>query len=170
MIDKKESSDGLYFHYNREDRLSREGATDLAKRKGGILRGNRSLTILLLDILLLLLIAFVVIGLFQRSSHKGKLEGYALTLSALAYQDAAYVTLTLESLKAAAEPPRVFVKFYLSGSDEELFVSDVLPVKEGGEIVLKGSLPLFGDEEEILAEVKIGDKSTVLKKSLSALN
>ena len=170
MIDKRESSDGLYFHYNREDRLSREGAPDLAKRKSGIFKGNRSLTILLLDILLLLLIAFVVIGLFQRSSYKGKLEGYALTLSALAYQDAAYVTLTLESLKTAAASPRVFVKFYLSGSDEELLVSDVLPVKEGKKRVLKASLPLYGDEEEVLAEVEIGDKSIVLKKSISALN
>lgn len=170
MIDKRESSDGLHFHYDREDRLSREGAPDLGKRRGGILKGNRSLTILLLDILLLLLIAFVVIGLFQRSSYKGKLEGYALTLSALAYQDAAYITLTLEGLKAEAEAPRVFVKFYLAGSDEELFVSDVLPVKEGEKIVLKGSLPLYGDEEEILAEVKIGDKSKILEKSLSALN
>jgi len=170
MIDKRESSDGLHFHYNREDRLSMDGAPDLSKRKGGFLKGNRSLTILLLDILLLALIAFVVIGLFQRSSHKGKLEGYSLTLSALAYQDAAYVTLTLESLKAAAAPPRVFVKFYLSGSDEELFVSDVLPFKEDEKIVLKGSLPLYGDEEEVLAEAKIGDKSIILKKSISALN
>lgn len=170
MIDKRESSDGLHFHYNREDRLSREGAPDLSKRKGGILKGNRSLTILLLDILLLVLIAFVVIGLFQRSSYKGKLDGYALTLGALAYQDAAYVTLTLESLKAAVAPPRAFVKFYLSGSDEVLFVSEVLPFKEGEKIVLKGSLPLYGNEEEILAEVKIGDKSKILNKSISALN
>jgi len=170
MIDNRESSDGLQFHYNREDRLSREGAPDLGKRKGGILKGNRSLTILLLDILLLVLIVFVVIGLLQRSSFKGKLEGFALTLSALAYQDAAYVTLTLESLKAAASRPRVFVKFYLSGSDEELFVSDVLPLKEQEKIVLKASLPLYGDEEEVLAEVKIGDKSIILKKSISVLN
>jgi len=170
MIDKRESYDGLHFHYNREDRLSREGAPDFGKRKGGILIGNRSLTILLLDILLLVLIVFVVIGLFQRSSYKGKLEGYALTLGALAYQDAAYVTLTLESSKAAAALPRVFVKFYLLGSDEELFVSDVLPLKEEEKIVLKGSLPLYGDEKEVLAEIKIGDKSIVLKKSISALN
>ena len=84
----------LSYHYSREERLEQRDAPDLSRREAsGVFRGNRSLIVLLVDILLISLLFLVYRFVLYSPPHQGKLEGYTMALDAL--YAVSYTHLTL---------------------------------------------------------------------------
>jgi hypothetical protein len=141
------------------------GAPDLSRRsKKGFLKGNRSLVILLVDILLICLLAVGYRFLLYKPSHSASLAGYSLTLKGLPIGDKVVVSLSVERKKRDAPSGRLFVIFRLE--DEELRLSEELPSSEGQIIEITGSLFVRAYGEELIAEAEIEGERKILSRKL----
>jgi hypothetical protein len=150
----------LHFHYSREQRLSMPNAPDLAMRgKKGILKGNRSLVILLVDVLLIFILFVVYRYFFYRPSY--------VTLRGMAVSDRVIASVRVARRQESvtqAEPGRVYVRFLLK--DEEIRLSEELPTIRGAAVELTASLLIPGKGQQLHAEVQIGDKTINLERRL----
>jgi hypothetical protein len=158
----------LHFHYSREQRLSMPNAPDLAMRgKKGILKGNRSLVILLVDVLLIFILFVVYRYFFYRPSYIGDLSEYTVTLRGMAVSDRVIASVRVARRQESvtqAEPGRVYVRFLLK--DEEIRLSEELPTIRGAAVELTASLLIPGKGQQLHAEVQIGDKTINLERRL----
>lgn len=168
-------SDGLPYHYNREERLAmapglRESCYEEGSRPrglfGGIFRQNRGLVFLLLDVLLLIII-FIVYSVLSAGGDSGwTKDGVRFDLAAFAYEDKAFVSLRITRRAGAAASgsgPRVVL-----GAQEESSepFSPALPAGEGESVFVRAvfarpasmtarGIVLFGGEtRELSVRVK----------------
>jgi hypothetical protein len=148
--------DGAYaFHYHRQERLSRGGVDrdGPAPPKGSIFKRNRSLAIVVIDLLVILLIYGLYILFFAPSNSSATIAGHALTLRAFSFESDAYVTLVFEAGDEARREP-VTVTF--EAGEETVEVSEVLP-EAGTSKNLRAILDGQG-EERVTATVTVGDE------------
>lgn len=156
-----------YYHYNREERLARR--QDAYERpSGGILRRNRSLTIILIDVLIVLMLFAIFRFFFFGREETPTVQGYAVSAELL---ETSQGSLGLVSISAPEEAPEssgiVTVRFAVLGSDQEdarsVEVKDLLP--EGGERRRVSEL-FAGGPEEIRVVVEIDGETLELRASL----
>jgi hypothetical protein len=160
----------LNYHY---DRYEREGsaARNLGKpRKSGILKGNRSLLVLLLDVILILVILAVfrfVIPLFAGQTALG---GYSISLKGFIYDNQIYATLKIH--KKIGEESRtpdtniVEVTFKTADGENELQVSDLLPLHSEQDRFIREVLPYKGQATRLSVKVSIDEKTKTLHTDL----
>lgn len=179
--DKKESySPGdVHYHYDREERY-RYLSPEIAHRtkKKGIFKGNRGLIILLIDILLILLLYFILNPLLQGRASGADFMGYEIRLRAFSYEGEVFMSLRFVTAEpdAAAEAAEaaddgaagtlVRVFFSLEGSETVIEETDLLPLREGGERVVRTRITPVGKPESARAEVRIGGESLVLETNI----
>lgn len=168
------------YHYDREDRLSRPGAPR-RDPKLGFFRRNRSLTIVLLDLFILLLIGLGIYFFLSGRSYQGNLGGYSLVLRGFPYKDIVFATLTVKrtappenSYTSGILSERIFVYFTLSGKGNKpaegeggYYLSAQLPGKRAEEIILREAIPSVEGADTLYAEIKIGEKTKRLNRELN---
>lgn len=158
------------YHYDREDRLSRlpeelRGKVPVPGSKN-VFRRNRTLSVILIDLLLIGLVWFVFLPLI-RTGATGSLQGYSFSLHGFSYGGKA-----LMSLKAVKEkdgsglPPSYTASFALSSSDRTIEMQGQLPSALHGSSTLRTSLPLSGKPRAVLCTVTLGGKKLTLKAKL----
>ena len=164
---RKDREEPSIFHYSREERLSLPGAPKPPLQEG-FFRRNRSLTIVLLDILILIIVGFGVYLFLGRTSHQAKISGYSVVLHGILYQDVVFASLTVKKIKnePTIPPERIFISFTMSKSEEELSLSAQLPVKPGEETVLREAIPFEKNNDTLYAYVSVGEKSIRLSRDL----
>jgi hypothetical protein len=172
----------VHFHYDREERyryLSPEVAHRTKKR--GLFKGNRGLIILLIDILLILLLYFILNPLLQGRASSSDFMGYEVGLRAFFYGDEVFVSLRFLADPSPAdsvegepatdaedlqEGPLVRVNFSLEDGDTRVEASDILPVRAGGERVIRARITPERHPESARAEVRIGDETLTLETDI----
>ena len=162
----------LNYHYNRKEREV-SAARNLGKpQKSGILKGNRSLLVLLLDVVLILIIMAVfrfVIPLFAGQTALG---GYSLSLSGFIYDDQIYGTLKVHKKAGDQTGPAdiniVEIVFKTADSEDGLLVSDLLPVDSEKDRFIREVLPNKGQATRLTAEVSIDGMKKILHTDLKA--
>ena len=172
---KRSAEQEKTFHYSREERLSMPGAPKLDYVKKGILRNNRALLILFLDLVIILILIYVFFRFFYETSYTASVGNYQLSLKGFLYEGKAYAALYVKmgrGKKAKSEREEstgnFVVKFYLKGREgKAVTVSGRLPVTTGDEIIVRQSLPFSGRETILYASVKIGAERKVLYRKLS---
>ncbi len=176
----------LNFHYSREERLSQPGAPRFrVPRKGGLFRRNRSLLIVLIDVLLISVVFFLYRQFFASPTYESEIAGYKLLLRVFPVKDKVIVNLRVTGSRAASDgeegdaqaPDRVFVRFLLG--EDELRLSERLPNRvsvadasadsDGEYVELAGSFMIIGEQgrrpaERLVAEVQIGEEQRVLTR------
>ena len=147
------------FHYDREDRLNRRSRREEASR-GGIFRRNRSLAILLLDVVLIvilyLFLQFFVFGAEDRHTALG----CRFVLRAVAFEDQVLVSLRItrrDAPKEGAESLVATAVFGLQGSDVRQEDADLLPSDPDEPRYLRTRLRRREDAERATASVRAGD-------------
>ena len=121
----------LYYNYNREERLARR-SDRYESAKGGLFRRNRSLAIILLDVMVILLIFGIFRVFVFGGDNQPELMEYRFSMSLLETSQGA---LALVNIRAPAEPADtsgiVTVTFRPAGSSSEgagpADVKDLLP-------------------------------------------
>ncbi|MFP4562956.1 MAG: hypothetical protein ACLFRY_06560 [Spirochaetia bacterium] len=165
-----------HFHYNREERfryLSPEITN--RKKKKGIFKGNRGLIILLIDVLLILLLYFILNPLLQGRASSSDFMGYEVRLRAFFYEDEVFISLrfTVEDPAEAAGraeggPAGTLARVLFSLEESETVVeeTDILPVGEGDERVVRTRMIPTGKPGSARAEVSIGEQTIVLETDI----
>lgn len=115
------------FHYNREERLERGGRASASKRKGGIFRRNRALTIVLLDILILLIVFGIWWGFLRTPTDTLSLGDYLFELSAGADDGSTYATLTVRNT-GSDRSSALFTANFSAEGEEGIEDRDILPI------------------------------------------
>lgn len=112
------------FHYSREERL--QGREQTRPGEGGIFKRNRSLLIILLDILLVLLMFLLYVLFLRGDAGTVRFNGYRADGSAFIFDEQLFVTVTVERTQedpvTAGEESLLRLRF-ADGTE----MSDVLP-------------------------------------------
>jgi hypothetical protein len=185
MTPESESRDSraegpLHFHSSREERLALLGAPRGERdRRRGIFRRNRTLLIVLVDILLFLFLAVFLVRFLYSQTSQARLEGYSVVLRGLVYGEVVYATLTVNSDRnvGGVNDGRIYVRFALSRDARDAdaqFLSAGLPEAAGPEVILRailaGTPPVRaggGKAGTLYAEVRIGQTTRLLSFGLS---
>jgi hypothetical protein len=152
---------GAGFHYSREERLA---GTNLGKREEpkGLFRRNRSLAIILLDVLLILLIYVLFQFVFTPGRSRARVGDYDLTLSAFRFESEIYASVEIVRARSNEPVPQgeaslVQVTF---GPDE--VVLDALPLVPDEPITVSAVLDAAESDGDIAVDaLLLGEEATL---------
>lgn len=156
------------YHYSRQDRLSLPTAPRFPQKGGGIFRRNRTLLILLLDLVVVMVLGVFLVRVFYSQVNRADLEGYSVVLRGVRSQETVIATLTVANSSSESQQ-RVFVRFSLvrkPGEEESTYVSGMAPAERGGQRILRAAVPAEDSPEVLYAEVRIGDTRKRLSTGL----
>lgn len=158
------------YHYDRDERLDRLPPELRAKVTGpspkGLFRRNKTLTIILLDIVVIVVVWFVFLPLI-RTGASGVLEGYSFSLHSFAYGNRALISLKVVNAHGKGGlAPGYSATFGLSSGNQSVEMQGVLPQKLHGSTTLRTSLPLAAKTVAVVCTVKLANKKLSLKARL----
>jgi hypothetical protein len=161
------------YHYSRQDRLSMATAPRFRERGGGIFRRNRTLLIILLDLVIVLILGVFLVRFLYAQVNRANLEGYSVVLRGARSEGVVVATLSITNTAAASTAEQsVFARFSLvRNPDEEdsTYVSGPVPREREGERILRVAIPVSersASSEVLYAEVRIGDSRKRLSTGL----
>ncbi|NOY10094.1 MAG: hypothetical protein GXP33_14775 [Spirochaetes bacterium] len=166
---KKSAEEKIVFHYNRDERLSMPTAPAEGKRSRGIFKGNKTLIILFINVIVIFLVLFLFFRFINKPSYKNVKAGYRLELDAFPYADAILVSLYIKRVKENKTNGkyRISALFYTSGEPEKKkIISEDAPAGKDREIILRTKLHWLARDDSVNAEVDIGGVMVVLKRSV----
>jgi hypothetical protein len=152
------------YHYSRQDRLAMAAAPRYREPGGGIFRRNRTLLIILLDLVIILILGLLLVRFLYARVNRADLEGYNVVLRSVRAEEVILATLTItRTASAAADGQMVYVRFSLERNPDEedaTYISGLPPREPGGESILRTVIPRSpstASSEVLYAEVRIGD-------------
>lgn len=159
---------GLHYHYSRSERLEQGGRDREQAKKGSIFRRNRSLTLILIDVALILVIYLLFTYVFNTQPTTHDYGGYSFTIRAVAFGDEVLCTVRADQKDpeegVAGAPARVVFE---SGEAREE-TSDLLPTGQTGERNFRARLPRAEAGEEVRATVYIGEAQFSIETQVTA--
>jgi hypothetical protein len=169
----------MVFHYNREERIKSLSSEIRDRKPKGILKGNRSLLILLIDILVIIILYVLLTPLLRGPGDSVVKEGYRFSLEAFVYNQECLVRVKIDLEKVEKEeeqeiPPHQLVNITTYIEDHNLSVetADILPQEEGDTRILRSSFDLSQIEEDgpytITAEITLGESIFLLSTDAEA--
>jgi hypothetical protein len=147
----------MKYHYSREERLAMSNAPrlDIRHRKG-IFRGNRSLYIVLLDVLLICLMFFLFRSFIFKPVNRIVLQGYTVTLRSRTIKDSVYAAVRIKEREAEIGVERAFVEFRFGDSVRQNSV--VLTPGEKTTHEVTALFPSAGASGKLTVTIRIGDR------------
>jgi hypothetical protein len=153
------------YHYSRQDRLSMATAPRFRDSGGGIFRRNRTLLIILLDLVIILILGLLLVRFLYARVNRTDLEGYSVVLRGVRSEEVILATLTVTKTasSAPAEQQTIYVRLSLERNPAEAdstYISDILPRERGGERILRIAIPVSPSaaaSKVLYAEVRIAD-------------
>jgi hypothetical protein len=157
----------MKFHYSRKERLAMSNAPrlDIRHRKG-VFRGNRSLLIVLLDVLLICLMFFLFKNFVFKPRNRIELSGYAVALRCRVIKDSVYAAVRIKEENAETGAERAFVEFRFGDGIRQNSV--VLSPGERTSYEVTALLPFPSAEENhadlaLIVTVRMGDEEKTMK-------
>ena len=169
MREETSEPEAIRYHYNREERTASlpEGLRD-GRRKGGILRGNRSLLITLLDVFFLIMLVVVVSVITRVTGGRNVLPGYNVSANAFAFEDRVLVGVKVKARENREEAEAVRIRIAYPEGEGRIELNDFLPAKSGAEEIYRGSLTRDSGQTrvriELFTEESTGSMSARIKE------
>jgi len=134
-----------------------DNAPKLTSRlRKGVFRGNRSLIIVLLDVLFIVLMFIIFRVFLYKPQSSTTMQGYAVELRGRVIEENVFAVATIEN-QDAEEPGEVaHLTFRLGGEEQRL--STPLPVERGSVEEAGVLFPYTDPEARIEVSVRIGDQ------------
>ena len=161
------------YHYSRQDRLDMARAPRFRDSGGGIFRRNRTLLIILLDLVVILILGVFLVRFLYARVNRAELEGYSVVLRGVRTEEVVLATLAVINTSADSTGQQsVFARFSLERNPDEedtIYASAVAPPDRGGERILRVAIPVSASSahsEVLYAEIRIGDSSRRLSAGL----
>lgn len=160
------------YHYDRDERLKKLPPDLRSKLDGaapkGLFRKNRTLSIILLDIVVIAIVWFVFLPLIHAGAS-GNLDGYSFSLHSFSYGKRALISLkVVKEHERSGLPPIYSALFGLSSGNRTMEMQGVLPKELHGFTTLRTSLPLVAKTVAVVCTVKLGGKKLSLKAKLQS--
>ena len=117
----------LGFHYSRAERLAAGGHAEKDPEPKGLFRRNRSLAIILLDIVVIVIMFLLFQFVFNPGRSWTRVEDYRIDLTTFRFENEVYATVDIERVREQQETPSggdTLVVIRFPGRDQLL---DVLP-------------------------------------------
>ncbi len=153
------------YHYKREERLSMPNApkkdTNYSKN---IFKRNKSLVIILIDIIIILVVFSFYKIFIEMPSYVGKNNGYVLTLSGFSTSDQVIVRIKIRKVEQDAAAGNAEITF--KAGNNTLEIISELPVKTGEVIEVTDNIGVLEKTNELTAEIKINNKISELSLNL----
>lgn len=176
----------LHFHYNREermhylpenirDRMERNESAGKRGVKKPFFKRNRSLLILLLDVIIILFLYFIILPLLGLGGSPSleRIDDYTFELNGFVFEEKSLLSLNIERVdisgentENAGEEQTITVVFSVEGTEQTVRAIDVLPEEEGASRIIRASIPYNGEEKEAFAEISFRDEKAVVKTEL----
>lgn len=164
--------ENYHYHYNREERLALSPRLKESLEEGGggkkgffavVLRGNRGMIFLLMDVAILLILFLVYSILTAGGDALWNKDGYSFRLSAYAYEEKVLVSLRI-TRRSWDTQKEVETRVRLgSGQVQGDPLVPKMPETRNQSVYLREVLPL-ASSEEVWAQVEMGRT----KKRMSA--
>ncbi len=158
------------YHYSRKQRLSLLTALPVQDRGGGIFRRNRTLLIILLDLVIILVLGLFLMRFLYAQVHRADLEGYSVVLRGFYFREVVFAAITITNKGGdSVTGERIYARFSLDRAFEEddtTYNSAILPDDAEEEIILRIAIPAPEGATVLYAEVEIGDTSKRLSTGL----
>ncbi len=170
--EESKDPDQVRFHYNREERRQNLShyTRNLGRKPKGILRGNRSLGILLVDILVIILI-YVIFSFFGGITSTSKINsGYTLGFNGFSYDDKIYLSLRITARRnqESLDNKMIEAVFSLGRQGDELTVMEILPEEKGDSRVLRAVFDTDDGRKAALVKVRFLGKGFSMKTRIQA--
>ena len=176
----------LHYHYDREERMHSLSPSIIERMekkdssgKGGLkkplFRRNRSLMILLLDIIIILFLYFLILPLLaiRGGPPVEQIEHSPFELNGFVFEEKSLLSLNIERVAvsektedADEEGKTITVVFSVEGTEKTVKAIDVLPEEEGSSRIIRASIPYNGEEKKAFAEISFGDETSVVETKL----
>jgi hypothetical protein len=176
----------LHYHYDREDRLhylspnirERMERNESAGKQGlkkPFFKRNRSLMILLLDVIIILFLYFIILPLLGLGGGPSldRIDDYTFELNGFVFDEKSLLSLSIERADMsetnethAGEGQTITVVFSVEGTEKTVRAIDVLPQEKGASRIIRASIPYNGEEKKAVAEISFGDKKAVVETKL----
>lgn len=154
------------FHYDREERL--QFLSPQIRERGflpkSIFKRNRSLLIILLDILLIAMI-FLIFSLIGGFQSKENYDGYTLDFKAFEYNGKIFLTLKMTDITDGAGRENNLVEAFFKLGKENARVTEILP--EGGARVLRTMFEEASEEKHAAVTITFLGKTYTLRTDIT---
>lgn len=158
------------YHYSRKQRLSLPTAPRDQDRGGGIFRKNKTLLIILLDLVIILVLGLFLMRYLYAQVHRADLEGYSVVLRGFYSGEVVFATLTITNKGGnSITGARIFARFSLDrdfNEEDTTYSSAMLPDDGEGETILRVTIPAAEGAKVLYSEVEIGDSAKRLSTGL----
>lgn len=158
------------YHYSRKQRLSLPTAPRVKDRSGGIFRKNRTLLIILLDLVIILVLGLFLMRFLYARVHRADLEGYSVVLRGFYSGEVVFATLTITNKGGSSVTgERIYARFSLDRAFKEedtTYSSAILPDDEEEETILRVTIPAAEVVKVLYVEIEIGDTAKRLSTGL----
>jgi len=158
------------YHYSRKQRLSLFTAPRDRGRGGGIFRKNKTLLIILLDLVIILVLGLFLMRYLYAQVHRADLEGYSVVLRGFYSGGVVFATLTITNKGGISTTgAMIFARFSLDRDFDEqdtTYSSTTLPDDEEEQTILRVTIPAAEGAKVLYSEVEIGDSAKRLSTGL----
>ena len=158
------------YHYSRKQRLSLPAAPRVQDSGGEFFHRNRTLLIILLDLVIILVLGLFLMRYLYAQVHRADLEGYSVVLRGFYFGEVVFATLTITNKRGSSVTgQRIFARFSLDRAFEEentTYSSTNLPDDGEEETILRVTIPASRGAAVLYAEVDIGDTAKRLSTGL----
>lgn len=163
---KPHNENNFNYYYSREERLNMPNAPKINSDKSkNIFKKNKSLAIILIDIIIFLIV-FSVIKLFlETPSFMDNNSGYLLTLSGFSTNEEVIVRIRIEKKENTVTEGTADIIFKAGSNSLEL--KNELPDNKGEVIEITDSIKVSSKTNLIKAVVVIGTEKSELSLDLS---
>jgi hypothetical protein len=153
------------YHYSREERTAflPEHIRDRPRKKRGLLRGNRSLAITLIDVVFLVMLFAVFSVVSRLMGDNTILPGYTISAKAAMFGDRVLVSTTVEAREDSEVEPSLRVRFSYPDGKGRVEVIDFLPATKGEKQIYRGALVGDPNQNKVYIELISGEKSGSLE-------
>ena len=158
------------YHYSRKQRLSLPTAPGAQGSGGGFFHRNRTLLIILVDLVIILVLGLFLMRYLYARVHRADLEGYSVVLRGFYFGEVVFASLTITNKRGSSVAGgRIYVRFSLDRAFEEentTYSSTILPDDGEEETILRVTIPAVQEAAALYAEVEIGDTAKLLSTGL----
>jgi hypothetical protein len=153
------------FHYDRSERLERGGVDrdGSPQKSGGLFKRNRSLAIVVIDLLVILLIYGLYVLFFAPAGHTATIAGHEMTLRAFSFDQDLYLTVRAVGSDDAESRPVTVV--FAVGEETEV-VQALLP--GAGQARTVRAIVEGAVADRVTATISVGQDSQTLRASVDA--
>ena len=148
-IPETSGTDRLNFHYSREERLREAGRGEPEPRKPFFKR-NRSLLIVLLDIVIIVIMFVLLQFVFKPGTTSKRVDGVSYTLTAFEFDGEVYATVTMDRFRELDSVPENsdVVSFRFADGSE---IRDIVPDQLDAPVQLRRVYPVDSPPGDPLA-------------------